>query len=353
MGVSIRNRAHTAHGEEPVDAHHGEHGTDSVDHDLVGAPQPPPPAAGSAPFSEPETRALRAIVEKYRPTSYVSVRTGAIAVTIPWDCKAAQLPETQRSRLLRVSEGITASHCAKCDTGNLWNVTGKTKCGTAADYLYGTANVPFVHTWHVYNAPQAPKGDCFRRYNPTTKEGYERVVNNWAQAVFNFTTAVHNWMTLETSVGLDSAQQNASLSAAAAASRRADNLARGVPDPEIVEFEQSGNSDKEQAGSSDSLNHEKYVPGEPERKAGLFSWISAGRNPSQDNIVIQSKNQHNVGPQSLNANENEKLGMLTGWMGAWAAMIMLGAGMFIVRRYVFQTRPRRSRFRSRTPVKNA
>lgn len=317
-----------------------------------------PFTTGTEPFSEPETRALRAIIEKLQPVSYVSVRTGAVAISIPWDCHPDELPEAQRSRLLRVAEGITASHCTKCKSGNLWNVTGRTKCGTAADYMH-SLQVPFVHTWHVYDFPQAAKGDCFRRHNPTTKEGYERVVNNWAQAVFNFTTAVHNWKTLEDSVGLDSAEQNASLSAAEAVAKRADAMARGLPDPERMEdTDVSENGHGTQGRTHIATGNRRNRGDMPAKNSGLFSWIFT-ENDSDGSVPVHPAGMRSTGtnPNMRGAHgldsEEDKFGFLTGWFGACAALLLLIAGISGVRRFIFSAHSKKSLFRTRRPVKNA
>lgn len=353
LGVSLSRRAaprnQNRHQDSVTDTAHAP----SVPHD-----DSPSFTAGTQPFSEPETRALRAIVEKLRPVSYVSVRTGAVAITIPWDCHPDDLPDAQRSRLLRVAEGITASHCTKCKSGNLWNVTGRTKCGTAADYMQ-SLKVPFVHTWHVYEFPNAANGDCFRRHNPTTKDGYERVVNNWAQAVFNFTTAVHNWMVLESSVGLDSAEQNASLSAAEAVARRADAMARGLPDPEKMEDDQTEEKRRRWGKGRNGAGEEiPGTAGKPSGKGGRLSWVfsesasdpSIKDNSQRSNDAV-SNSKSGVGPQL--DRDDDKDGLLTGWFGAFAALLLLAVGIAGVRRFIFSPHPKKSLFRTRRPVKNA
>lgn len=314
------------------------------------------PSGGTHPFSEPETRALRAIVEKVTPISYVSVRTGAVAVTVPWDCKPELLADAQRERLFKVTEGITAGHCTRCKMGTLWNVTGRVKCGTGVDYMYGTQHVQFVHSWHVYDVA-APRGDCFRKHNPISQAAYSRVTANWAHAVLNFTTSVHNWLTLESSEGLGVAERNASLSAAEASTRRSEALARGIPDPEKDESEKELGIGKAEPGLTYSKYKGKGGTGIKLHHARIFSWMVKDRNTSDMVGRNDMVDKMNIGPQLSNEKaaelEEGKLGMLTGWWGVWAAMLMLGAGFFVAKQYVFKGRARRSRFRSRTPTKNA
>lgn len=42
---------------------------------------------GSEPFSEPESRAVRELALKYKPTAYVNVHSGEWAMYYPWDHK--------------------------------------------------------------------------------------------------------------------------------------------------------------------------------------------------------------------------------------------------------------------------
>lgn len=282
-------------------------------------------SAGTHPFSEPETRALRSIVQKFNPASYVSVRTGAVALTIPWDCKPELLSESQRAKLLRVTQTITAAHCTRCKTGNLYNITGRVKCGTASDYMYGTLRVPFVHTWHVYSAP-AQRGDCFRRHNPVSNHAFDRITNNWANAVFNFTTAVHNWMQLEHSQGVNAAELNASRSAHQAKEQRKEALARGVPDPESEE--------------KDNPADPKQPATNPHSANGIFSWMH-----NTTNQTLSSKTQ------ALDVSGTEEFNILTAWWGVWAALLLLSTSFFVAKRHIF-SRGRR-RYRARASMKSA
>lgn len=314
-----------------------------------------PSSGGTHPFSEPETRALKAIVEKVKPTSYVSVRTGDVAVTIPWDCKPDLLEAEQRGRLTRVADSLTASHCSRCKVGNLWNVTGHTKCGTGTDYMYGTLQIPFVHAWQVYNVA-AHRGDCFRRHNPTTKAAFDRVTRNWASAVFNFTTAVHNWMTLEASDGLLVAEHNASLSAAEASAQRAEALARGDPDPENDETERDEKGHKLDTAST--LTALEAQQGEIVTQNGsLLSWVLSKQKKIKSLRAENKERTFAVGPRPMKKGaidgSETKLAVLTGWWGVWTASLVLALGLFIAKRYVFIVPSKRSRFRCRAPVKNA
>lgn len=294
--------------------------------DAEQVPKLPPGLEGNGALSEWETRALKAIVEKTNPVSYVNLRTGAVAMTIPWDCREEQLGEGERDRLWRIAEGVAAAHCTRCALGNMWNVTGRTKCGTAADHIFNEGKVSFIHTWHIYHVPEAAKGDCFRKHNPVGREGYERVVENWANAVLNFSTAVHNWVSLEKEAGVGEAEQNATLVAEEAAAKREQDLAKGLPDPEMTEDE------KAQRDAEKARVETPHQRGKPSTNG---KHGKGGRNAST----------HDDDP--------DKLAILTGWLGVWIALFMFAAGMFVVRRFVFKGTSRKKRILRRRPVKNA
>lgn len=90
-------------------------------------------STGARPLSEPETRALKSLVETYKPSSYVALRTGALALTTPWDCKPGSMQPGSAQRLSGVLSGVAAGHCTRCRTAPLWNVTGHAKCGNGGN----------------------------------------------------------------------------------------------------------------------------------------------------------------------------------------------------------------------------
>lgn len=310
--------------------------------------------AGTHPFSEPETQALRDIVKKVKPTSYVSVRSGALAMTYPWDCKTSNtLRPADSSRLENVLAGLTASHCQRCSTGSLWNVTGRTQCGTSADYVYGKLKVPFVHTWHMYWDSRAATGDCFRSHNPTTPEAYERVINNWAQAVFNFTAAVHTWHTLERSKGISVAASNASETAAHAAEYRAQAIAKGMPDPEDdpvgdetdLQRIAHGPAHGDTAASSSSGSAPRF---------SLISLLFGGRRSDAASTGSADGHENEDGASGgLNNAATDFSLIMSSWFGVFVALLVFAAGLHAARKVVLPKRGYRSRLRPLIPLKSA
>lgn len=306
------------------------------------------PSAGSQPLSEPETRALKALVESLAPSAYVALRTGALALTTPWDCKPNALqPEVSR-RLHNILQPVAAGHCTRCRTGPLYNVTGRAKCGTAVDHVFGAMNVPFVSAWHMYDV-HAPRGDCFRRHNPTSHARFERVVDNWMHAALNFSTAVRNWVVLERHAGVSVAEQNASRSATEASERRARALADGAPDPE---------SDEDTISADGDFHHSHGLPlGDPQRASvnfkhgNPFAWVLSRKQP------YAAHSPHGSERRADSDGDAAKVSWANGWFGVSAALAMFLVCLFVAKHYVFRVTPskmlKKSRFLSRGPIKNA
>ncbi|CAN8068806.1 unnamed protein product [Agarophyton chilense] len=307
------------------------------------------PITGTHPFSEPESRALRNLVYLLRPASYVSLRSGAPAMTWPWDCKQEALSLEKEKRLSHVMKSVSAAHCSRCKSGHSRNATGATKCGTSMDYMYGTMRVPFVYSWHVYDA-QAPHGDCFRKHNPISRSAYDRITNNWAGAVLNFSLAVHTWTTLESEQGPEVAEQNASLTAAEATVWRAQAIAEGMPDPESPEKEDNNTISEENSGPIKPITKdiEPKGNGQGVEKPPAFLMREDNNAPLHHEHSVDLKKQVDH-KNSDTDDDDSRFRFLTGWTGAWASLGILSLGLYIAKRYFFANGNKRYRFRSRGP----
>ena len=76
--------------------------------------------------------------------------------------------------------GLFKGHCAY-DRTHLWLLlftsapAGYLAHGTATDYMHDILGVPFSFTWEIYGDIAASFHDCFRMFNPLTKEHLEEV----------------------------------------------------------------------------------------------------------------------------------------------------------------------------------
>lgn len=292
-------------------------------------------ATGPRPLSEPETRALKSLIERYTPSSYVAVRTGSLALTIPWDCKAGSLLASSAERLNGVLQSVAAGHCTRCRTGPLRNITGRGKCGTALDHVYGAMDVRFASAWYVYEGGvNNGGGDCFRRHNPVSAKGFERVVVNWMHAALNFTGAVRNWVVLEEQGGVHVAQMNATRSADQASDRRARAIARGDGDPEDGDPE-----DEDDATRGSRASH-------PRRPNLLRTRL---RRPGG----AASADLQQAGGQAGGSGGSGGSGLY----GAGAAITVFGLCLLVAKRLVFKSAPstaaRNGRKLMHGPMKNA
>ena len=69
---------------------------------------------------------------------------------------------------------LNAAHCGgRCAVGSGGKSVGYLAHGTATDYIYQELKVPIVFTWEIYGDQRAHVNDCFRMFNPVSKEGYE------------------------------------------------------------------------------------------------------------------------------------------------------------------------------------
>ena len=60
------------------------------------------------------------------------------------------------------------------DVGVWGNNIGYLAHGTATDYMYERLKVPLSFTWEIYGDADAHFYDCFRMFNPVTREAFDQ-----------------------------------------------------------------------------------------------------------------------------------------------------------------------------------
>lgn len=55
--------------------------------------------------------------------------------------------------------------------------------GTGTDYMFEKLGVPMSFTWEIYGDEKASFEDCFKMFNPLSKDDFERVVILWVKAL--------------------------------------------------------------------------------------------------------------------------------------------------------------------------
>lgn len=61
------------------------------------------------------------------------------------------------------------------DSWQMQHCTGYLAHGTATDYMHDILGVPFSFTWEIFGDVTATFNDCFRMFNPLTKEHLDQV----------------------------------------------------------------------------------------------------------------------------------------------------------------------------------
>ena len=138
---------------------------------------------GKAPFSEPEARMLRSLVEEFKPHAWVNVHSGMEAMFMPYDHKASE-PRGEGAEAMRsILRDLNEFHCgARCAVGGGGKGVGYLAHGTATDWVYEKGAVPVAFTWEIYGDTQAHYMDCFRMFNPVGEDSHDAVVRDWVAA---------------------------------------------------------------------------------------------------------------------------------------------------------------------------
>ena len=138
---------------------------------------------GKAPFSEPEARMLKSLVETFKPHAWVNVHSGMEAMFMPYDHKPSEPSGAGAAAMRNVLKDLNAFHCGgRCVVGGGGKGVGYLAHGTATDWVYEAANVPVAFTWEIYGDDDAHYMDCFRMFNPVGREAHDSVVNDWVSA---------------------------------------------------------------------------------------------------------------------------------------------------------------------------
>jgi len=183
---------------------------------------------GPKPFSEPETRLLKSVVEDYNPTTYLTVHSGTLGMYMPWAYDMKHLADRNQKPMLSILEELDDDHC-DCPFGAAGKEVGYNCPGTSLDWVYDKLKTPFSFAFEIWvdEASQADlrarwermrpqhdgslgegfssllqvnfesdfvgssssmskkaqtSWDCFRQYNPITQDTYTKTVDTWAQA---------------------------------------------------------------------------------------------------------------------------------------------------------------------------
>jgi hypothetical protein len=223
---------------------------------------------GSKPFSEPEVAILQSLAENFKPHVWLNIHSGMEAMFLPYDHKDEIPKGPAADATLAILNQLNRDLCkGKCAVGPGGKTVGYLAHGTATDYMHDELGVGVVMTWEVYGDDDASFEDCFRMFNPLTKEGYVKVVDQWTAAVFAFVAALPGHPAvpeLKINVLSDDKDDYSSISNSASRFKESESgsaLGRkgGVSGIEII---QGSNLASDSSGSSEELINERSINGE-------------------------------------------------------------------------------------------
>ncbi|CAL5205528.1 unnamed protein product [Lathyrus oleraceus] len=140
---------------------------------------------GIAPFSEPESQIMRKLAISFEPHIWVNVHSGMKALFMPYDHKNTTPDGLPLQRMKSLLEEVNQLHCEKrCVIGSGGGSVGYFAHGTATDFMYDVVRVPLAFTFEIYGDATAASNDCFKMFNPTDRDSYNTVLEDWSAAFF-------------------------------------------------------------------------------------------------------------------------------------------------------------------------
>jgi len=188
---------------------------------------------GPRPFSEPETRIFKKLVEEFQPTTFLTVHSGTRGMYMPWAYDMEHTANYNAPLMLNVLKDLDESHC-QCPFGAAGREVGYPCPGTCLDWVYSKLKTPYVFAFEIYtshdrdselkerwkdklksggsqllqtgnhlghrhfsdlfqehtsdfvqmrtNRSANEDEECFGMFNPETEEDYNKVVENWADS---------------------------------------------------------------------------------------------------------------------------------------------------------------------------
>lgn len=147
--------------------------------------------SGARAFSERETVQAREHLEDFKPTSFLSVHSGARGIYLPG---AYSQDESHAKRelagswdtMLNIAKDVNEATGCDCTMGSAGRVAHKDHPGTSLDYAGLKMGVPYSMVFEVWlNSCE----DCVPHFSPHEEATYRRVVNTWANSLLYYAEA--------------------------------------------------------------------------------------------------------------------------------------------------------------------
>eukprot|EP00927_Polykrikos_kofoidii_P026015 TRINITY_DN2325_c0_g1_i2.p1 TRINITY_DN2325_c0_g1~~TRINITY_DN2325_c0_g1_i2.p1 ORF type:complete len:424 (-),score=67.20 TRINITY_DN2325_c0_g1_i2:46-1317(-) len=202
---------------------------------------------GQQPFSEPETRVFKELVQSYEPTTFLTVHSGTKGMYMPWAYDTEHLATRNEPEMMSMLKELDREHC-QCPYGAAGKEVGYSCPGTCLDWVYDQLKTPYAFAFEIYAGPEYaaalrerweeklrdgdgafyqlhsnlahshfrdlfeehPSGfiqlrskrrrsrtengrapdECFEQFNPRTSEEYSSTVENWSSAYLQMSAQV-------------------------------------------------------------------------------------------------------------------------------------------------------------------
>ena len=162
--------------------------------------------SGPSPFSEPQTILFRDSVVEFNPTVFATVHSGTRGMYMPWAFAESTEPVRNGEKMKQLLSEMDPKFC-ECPAGQAAAEVGYNSPGTCLDWVHAHTNSAYSFAFEIYTGigqenladryQQQLRGEsfaqlsvnvdqrdtCFEQFNPLTKETYDYVVNNWANAL--------------------------------------------------------------------------------------------------------------------------------------------------------------------------
>jgi len=104
---------------------------------------------GPSPFSEPETKILKRLVEDFRPTTFITVHSGTRGMYMPWAFDMEHLAQRNGPAMRGILEKVDNAYC-ECPFGAAGREVGYSCPGTCLDWVYDKLETPYVFAYEIY-----------------------------------------------------------------------------------------------------------------------------------------------------------------------------------------------------------
>lgn len=128
---------------------------------------------GPKPFSEPETRALKTLMDRIKPYAFISVHSGAVGMYTPPGYTAT--PGSDTKALLNILTKVKEAAPCDCHMGMIGKELGYVSHGNCLDYAHDVVHTPFAFAVEIYEQTTEPSidhGPCVSASDNTCAHKY-------------------------------------------------------------------------------------------------------------------------------------------------------------------------------------